>query len=206
MLSIVRKVLRRFDVHDAIYDAAYYAADVAGPADQAAPHIAASIVHHFAPRRAIDIGCGTGAMLAALKALGVDVYGLEYASAAIELCQARGLPVQRFNIEKDDFPAVAPADVVLSTEVAEHLPERVADRYVALLCHFGTVVVMSAAQPGQGGTDHVNLQPPSYWIGKFADRGYRHDRKRSEAIAESWKKNGVADFYHENLMVFRRGS
>src|SRR4051812_48530285 len=127
MLTIFRKALRRFDVHDAIYDAAYYAAGVAGPANQAAPHIAASIIQHFAPRRLIDVGCGTGAMLAELRSRGVDVCGLE-------LCRARGLPVRRFDIEHDNWPAIEPGDVVLSTEVAEHLPARTADRYVALLC------------------------------------------------------------------------
>ena len=206
MLYIVKKILRLFDVHDAIYDDAYYAKDVAGPAEQAAPHVAASIAAHFQPKRLIDVGCGTGAMLDAARTLGIDVMGLEYASAAIKICNQRGLPVLRFNIEQDNLPIITPADVVLSTEVAEHLPGRCADRYVALLCHLGSVIMLTAAPPGQGGTDHVNTQPKSYWIGKFAARGRTYDEEHTSAIADEWKSRGVAFFYHNNLMVFQRAS
>jgi hypothetical protein len=52
--------------------------------------------------------------------------------------------------------------MVTSFEVAEHIPERLEDRYVDMLCLLGNLIVISAATPGQGGMDHVNEQPHAY--------------------------------------------
>jgi hypothetical protein len=63
-------------------------------------------------------------------------------------------------------------DLVLCIEVAEHLPARRADSFVADLCRLGPVVVFSAAVPGQGGYGHVNEQWPAYWFTPFESAGY----------------------------------
>ncbi len=95
-------------------------------------------------------------------------------------------------------------DIAISLEVAEHLPEKVADRYVGLLCGLSSIVIFSAATPGQSGTDHVNEQPHSYWIEKFSARGYSHDGTSSKKFAQEWSVAHVADFYYKNIMVFAR--
>jgi hypothetical protein len=144
------------------------------------------------------------------------VKGLEYADAALARCRARGLDVARFDIEHDGLRdatggggdregnGTAGWDVVLSMEVAEHLPEAIADPYVDLLCAAAPVVVMTAAPPGQGGTNHVNEQPPGYWIAKFADRGFDHDAQTTRRMSADWAEAGVTWWYHRNLLIFRR--
>jgi len=95
-------------------------------------------------------------------------------------------------------------DVAVSMEVAEHLPEMIADRYVHLLTRLSQVIVFASAPPGQGGADHVNEQPPSYWISKFQQNAFRHAEELSQSWRESWKAAGdVEDWYHQNLMIFR---
>jgi len=189
--------------HDGVYNDEYYAREVEGPASQAAPYIAKSLAERLAPRSVVDVGCGTGAMLEALQKHGVRCVGLEYASSGIKRCEARGLDVRRFDIENDTFSDPGRFDVAISFEVAEHLPARCSDRYVSLLCSLAPVVVMSAAPPGQGGLDHVNEQPPSWWIGKFAGRGYGHDASVSVEMTSEWTRNGVVEWYCNNTMVFR---
>jgi len=76
------------------------------------------------------------------------------------------------------------------------------DRYVKLLCDLAPVVIVSAAQPGQAGTDHINLQQKTYWQNKFMARGRSCDWRATEDLAHEWEQAGVAGFYHENLMVF----
>ena len=115
----------------------------------------------------------------------------------------RGLEVVQYDLENDRGP-VGQADLAISTEVAEHLPERCADRFVDLLVATGPVVVMTAATPGQGGTDHVNEQPNAYWIDKFEARGHLHDEACTQALRQTWRQRDVEDFYSRNVMVFRR--
>jgi hypothetical protein len=91
-------------------------------------------------------------------------------------------------------------------EVAEHLPARTADRYVRLLTSLSSVIVFSAAPPGQGGrtgTDHINEQPPLYWITKFDRCGFWHDEALSRTWSKHWSAAGdVALCSHQNLMLF----
>lgn len=46
----------------------------------------------------------------------------------MNVCRQNGLDVRRFNIQQDVLAEGAKADVVVSTEVAEHLPESCADK------------------------------------------------------------------------------
>ncbi len=191
--------------HDALYDREYYERTVEGPAVKSSAVMASSIVTEFGPKSAVDVGCGTGALLAALRDRGCDVFGLEYSEAGIEFCRSRKLDVRKFDLEHDALGERRTFDVASSMEVAEHLPERVADRFVDLLAAFAPVIVFTAARPGQGGSDHVNEQPAEYWIAKFAARGFVHDPATASRMAAAWRASGlVATWYWENLMIFRR--
>ena len=53
-------------------------------------------------------------------------------------------------------------------------------------------IVFSAAQPGQGGTGHINEQPPEYWAQRFEGRGYDLDRTQTEALRASLRTRGVS--------------
>ena len=78
--------------------------------------------------------------------------------------------------------------------------------FVDLLSSLSDHVVMTAAPPGQGGTDHVNEQPNSYWIEKFRKRGFRYDETLTQRTRTDWKEKGAADFYYRNVMIFARGA
>ena len=192
--------------HNSIYDADNYAHYIEPAAVQSAGPISNSIILQFSPKSVIDVGCGTGALLAAFRERGCLVAGIEYSDAALHYCRARGLIVTKFDIEQDiptSMFAGSQYDIAITLEVAEHLPEKVADRFVGLLCGLSSIVIFSAATPGQGGTDHVNEQPHSYWIEKFSARGYSHDGTNSKKFAQEWSGAHVANFYYENIMVFR---
>jgi SAM-dependent methyltransferase len=202
-LQMVRKRLMPYGRHDQVYDKRYFDL-IDSLAGGSAEIIAESIRSEFNPRSVLDVGCGTGALVAILQSWGIRSQGLEQSEAALEVCQARGLDVRKFDLEHDEL-VKEETDVVVSLEVAEHLPEPVADRYVDLLCR-GNVAVLTAAQPGQGGTDHVNEQPHSYWISKFANRRFLYAEKLTEKLKSNWQNQGVATFYVQNLMVFRHAS
>jgi cyclopropane fatty-acyl-phospholipid synthase-like methyltransferase len=192
----------RVATHDEIYDQEYYAmAD--REALRSAEPIAESIVSDLAPQTVLDIGCGTGALLRALRARGVGGTGLEYSEAALTYCRARRLDVHKFDLETGRLPAIAARfDVVVSTEVAEHLPAHLANRFVDLIAQHGLRIVFTAATPGQGGVDHVNEQPHAYWIEKFAQLGFRYDEPASLRWRAAWTAKEIAWWYSQNLMLF----
>ena len=77
--------------------------------------------------------------------------------------------------------------MVISLEVAEHIPEKFADHFVRTLITMAKkAVVITAAPPGQGGTDHVNEQPYEYWIDRFNLAGASYSRELTEAFRNEW--------------------
>jgi cyclopropane fatty-acyl-phospholipid synthase-like methyltransferase len=189
--------------HQETYDVEYYEF-IESSSVWSREVMADSIVRDLAPRDVLDIGCGTGALLDAIQARAVHVYGLEYSDTAIEHCRRRGLPVHKFDIGRNCFPeSLRQRDVAISFEVAEHLSPELANRFVELLSAASDTVVMSAATPGQGGTSHLNEQPHEYWIKKMARRGYTMDTELSMRWRAEWKGK-TASWYHSNVMLFRR--
>jgi SAM-dependent methyltransferase len=188
--------------HDWVYDAAYYDETVDGPARESAVTIAATIVRDLRPECVLDVGCGTGAMLEALANLGCAVMGFERSRAALDLARSRNLAVIEFDLNRCDVRPER-GDVVISMEVAEHLPQRVDEQYVELLTTLAPVIVFTAATPGQGGTSHVNEQPHKYWEEKFRRRRFVLNRELTSRWQEQWMASGsVAEWYWRNLMVF----
>jgi SAM-dependent methyltransferase len=203
------RIIGRMKTHlltqDMIYDFDYYAADVEGPAVRSAKTIANSIFFGFTPKHVVDIGWGTGALLEAVRELRCQVLGLEYSEAALKYCNTRHLNVVKFDLERDEIKDNWIFDVAVSMEVAEHLPEKIADRYVEILTRMAPIIVFTAAPPGQGGIDHVNLQPPRYWIMKFYQRGFRHAEELTQGWRDKWKTAGdVESWYYENLLIFQK--
>lgn len=59
--------------------------------------------------------------------------------------------------------------------------------------------MFGAAIPGQGGVEHVNEQPQSYWIRKFRDRDYKcYDVIRPRF----WNDEDIECWYRQNTFLF----
>ena len=67
----------------------------------------AAIAAHVAPAsRVLDIGCGDGALMLALREKGCDVRGVEIDGACVERCVSQGLSVVQGDADRDlaDYP------------------------------------------------------------------------------------------------------
>jgi len=164
---------------------------------------AESVVAEFGPKWIVDVGCGSGGMLQAFIEAGCEGVGFDYSKAAVRLCHQRGLTqVQRVDVRRV-YTLPARGDLVISLEVAEHLPGKHATEFCRLLSTLAPVVVMTAAQPGQSGHLHFNEQPRQYWIERMRAAGMQYD---GEAVTRLRKRFGgrmISD-YDDNLLVYRR--
>jgi SAM-dependent methyltransferase len=151
------------------------------------------------PRSVIDVGCGLGAWLAVFREHGVeDVWGVDGSYVDRRLLQ---IPPERFLPADLRHPVRLPRrfDLVVSVEVAEHLPADCAATFVESLTALGSVVLFSAAIPYQGGVDHVNEQWPEYWAARFAEHGYvAIDYIRPRV----WRDEGVEWWYAQNALLY----
>lgn len=172
--------------------------EIAEGALTAGRRILPDVVERFRPASLVDVGCGTGGWAAAALELGVsDVLGIDgdYVDRGQLLLggeQFRAADLQRPLTLSRRF------DIVICTEVAEHLTAGAADTLVSSLTALGRIVIFSAAIPGQGGTNHINEQWPPYWTEKFKSKGYATiDWFRPRY----WNDAAVPWWYRQNLFL-----
>jgi SAM-dependent methyltransferase len=145
-----------------------------------------------------DFGCGQGAWLSVWRRLGATVIGLDG-----DYVDRRRLLIEEGEFRTADLGRPLDLgrryDLVQSLEVAEHLPEDCASDFVGTLTAHGSIVMFSAAVPGQGGEHHVNEQPLEYWRRKFRDRGYAAvDYVRPRIVCN----RAVQNWYRCNIMLY----
>jgi SAM-dependent methyltransferase len=158
-------------------------------------------------RRMLDVGAGTGPYAARLREHGHAVVAIEHSSTGRKMAARKGVDSRPFDLTRKPAAELeGEFDLAYSLEVAEHLPPELGDRLVRFLADAAPLVVFTAAPPGQGGVGHINEQPKTYWIERFAQAGMEHDEASSGALADAFRRNGVdsAWFLIENVLVFRR--
>ncbi len=180
------------------YSAEFYQRRLAGVM-RSARTIVPLALRYVQPRSVIDVGCGTGTWLAVFREQGIeDVEGLD--GSWVDRAMLH-IPAERFRCIDLQQPIHAERsfDLVVSVEVAEHLPASCAETFIASLVKLGPVILFSAAIPFQGGTHHVNEQWPDYWTRRFAQHGYVPIdclRKRL------WDQTDIEVWYRQNVLFF----
>ena len=158
----------------------------------------------YRPLSVVDVGCGRGSWLATAESLGsVKLKGLDGTWAEKAGLLSKNIDFAPVDFE-NDVEIAEHYDLCISVEVAEHLSEARAKRFINTLCKSSDVVLFSAAIKQQGGTHHVNEQWQSYWISLFDANGYECLDILRPAI---WKNAEVEWWYRQNIFLFvRRGS
>jgi SAM-dependent methyltransferase len=136
-------------------------------------------------RRYLDVGGGTGTFAAELQRRGMNVTACERGLVGRLYARRQGVDARPFDLTREPAAMVdGPFDLAYSFEVAQQLPEPLGHRLVEFLSQQAPLVVFSSAQPGQGGTEPVNLRPKRYWIERFALAGMAYDEYISQTLAE----------------------
>ena len=154
-----------------LYDRTYYDYITAG-AIRSAQHLLPVVYRQFDISSVVDFGAGRGAWLSIWRALGVsDVTAVDGEYVERETLLVRPTEFVAADLTKP-IRLGRTFDLVQSLEVAEHLPDSAAETLLDTLVAHGSLVLFSAAAPGQGGEHHVNERPYAYWQALFAARDF----------------------------------
>lgn len=169
----------------------------------AARAVLPKIAHLVEPRSVLDVGTGLGTWLAGWAELGVeDLLGVDGSYVDRSLLT---IPESMFMARdlREPLDLGRRFDLVMSLEVAEHLPERLASTFVESLVRHGDSVLFAAAVPGQGGQGHLNEQWPRYWQDLFAPHGFEF---RDVVRPLIWDDNNIEVWYRQNTFLVQRAT
>src|ERR1700730_4227194 len=128
----------------------------------------------FKPDSVVDVGCGRGTWLKAFKEKGasklVGYDGMWNAQENMidQLIVFHGVDLNEPICISDSERY----DLAMSLEVAENFEPTSAKDFVESLTRLSDAVLFGAAYTKQGGTNHINEQPHTYWAKLFASHGY----------------------------------
>ncbi|MEI3035474.1 MAG: methyltransferase domain-containing protein, partial [Oscillospiraceae bacterium] len=130
-------------------------------------HLASQIKEKYHPQTVLDAGCAMGMLVAALRDLGVEAYGVdlsEYASSRQVREDIR--PYCAVGSLSSALPDSLPKryDLVVSMEVLEHMPEEDAKKAVANLCAVTDRVLFSSVPDDTEDPTHINLRRASLLV------------------------------------------
>lgn len=156
------------------------------------------MIDRFAVRSVLDVGSGRGHAAHWFHKQGCQVAAID--GSPTNTANAL-FPTVLFDLTQASL--YCPVDLVHCQEVAEHIAEEHIDNLLSTLTS-GEVILMTHAEPGQAGHNHVNCQPPEYWQEHLDRRGYNlltEDTKRVKRIAHH---EGAHHLARSGLVFARR--
>ena len=154
------------------------------------------------PKKVIDVGCGRGPWLKAFSDSGSkELVGIDGDWVRKEDMVDKKIKFHSVDLSSNVIknPVNKKFDLAMSLEVAEHLKPEQAITFVNYLTSFSDSILFSAAFTGQGGTDHFNERPHSYWAKVFETNGYLpYDLFRSKV----WENQDVEVWYRQNTFLY----
>ncbi len=163
-----------------------------------AKRLADWIAAELAPETVLDIGCGPGTYVRAMRAAGVDAIGIDTDDRVLgqDHLEQRSL----FDLDRQ-------AELVVCLEVAEHIdPEQTEEiaKCVTDAILPGGHLIWSAAQPGQGGVGHINCRPRSDWEELFAAQGLTRCIESESKLREDMRSGYHMGWFYNNAIVLAK--
>ena len=159
-----------------IYDRAFF--EEWGPSHEkyvrSAEQITGVLHGLLRPARLVDLGAGCGVYSHFFAQKGVDVVAIDGTTPPAE--HSYPVVIHTRDLTEPFENVWGRFDLALCLEVAEHIPEEHAGAFLDNITRFSDRLVLSAAQPNQGGHHHVNERPKRYWVAKLAEKGFAYNR------------------------------
>ena len=156
--------------------------------------------------RAVEVGSGKGYLLAVLKQLGWDVYGIEIAEAAAKHAEDT-FEVDSFIGKIEDYlqsdERSAPFSLVLGIDIIEHVtdPERFVQSLAQLTTKGGTLIIDTP----NGGAKHIDIEGEN-WRGFNPFHIYLFNNKNLKILLERNGFKVTQSFTYNNFENRRKGA
>lgn len=136
--------------------------------------IALHIKEKLNPKTVLDAGCACGHLVAALRDLGIEAYGVDISEYAISQVREDIRPYCKVSSLTSELPENFPKkyDLVSNIEVLEHMYENDSLTALDLLCKYSDIILFSSSPDDFTEETHVNVQPAEYWVKHFAKNGF----------------------------------
>lgn len=167
------------------------------------PNFVDVVCTHLNPQSVIDIGCGMGLYVKEFNLREIKVVGYDGSPHALKNSVAKNGLVKQHDLRKTFVPDES-YDLAICIEVAEHIPTDLSDNLLDTLTNSSNVILFTAAQKGQGGTDHINEQTPQFWLDKFLKRNFVFDKSLTHKLVWEMKSKEIPWWIYDNLMIFRK--
>lgn len=162
----------------------------------------------------LDIGCGHGLFVESLRKCGFISYGIEGSKSAVTLWPEKYKDsYQILDLRDDIYNEIPKTDIVICTEVAEHIIKDKADHLISIIvANEPEYIYFSAAtyyQDSGRNPGHINEQPFMYWLNIFHSFGYCIDVKNTHNLKVHMMEN-IQNFtyswwYPKNLFILKKG-
>jgi len=188
---------------DTVYGDEFYTDGGFSETDRTAKLVTSYLMEKYAPDSVFDVGCGMGNYLTYFAAAGCFVFGIDGSSSGVARVPQTVLAIQ--HDLRTPFVSNRRFDLVMSIEVAEHLPNRSAATLVRSICESACgLVLFTAAPPGTPGTDHINCRPRTYWDKYFNAHDFAHDEAATSELRRVAREGDVATWFKEWAYIYRR--
>lgn len=124
------------------------------------------IVEDFLPSRVLHVGCGDGSLVATLRELGVEAFGVDESQEAVAGIDPAALPF--CHVAAADAPIPDAFDVVVCTGVSHHLSPAVASRLIHNLCGCAEEILFAPHSAAWDDPSAINVAGPDHWSSIFA--------------------------------------
>ena len=149
----------------------------------------------YKPETVLDIGCGPGTYVYALRNLGVNASGLDIDERVIDKEHLKHQSLLDITDEK--------AELVMCIEVAEHIDSEFEDQVVKkVVSTVGKTLIWTAAVPGQGGIGHINCKNKEEWSEKIIKAGLTRNYEKEKELIEYISQGYHMGWFKSNVMVF----
>ena len=146
--------------------------------------IADRIVIDIRPNSVLDAGCAYGFLVEALRQQGVEAYGIDISTHAIQNVHPDIHEYCWVGSVADPLPRKY--DLIVSIEVLEHLSQGEAERALDNICQYTDDILFSSTPFDYKEVTHFNVQPPEYWSALFAKNGFFRDVDFDASFITQW--------------------